>query len=281
MATEGYVKFEYFSKAIPPYYNHSSFPELIDDERITIESPSLELSYHQYASMFKKFLMAIGFSQKNVMQAGCSLAFNEGYDEKVMREVAEEYDLIMSEDLPDIIQDKIKQDVEWVEKHEKSWEKRYWALYHTVKKSNSNDIMPPWGHSDMEALKYSDEELNAMCDRAASEEEKKKCQEYNLREAEYYNKRAELDSSFLAKDRNSNFPSENTIIDEDNSNKDMWDQGMMKVTTNDPMKAWNGYIPGSPEAVAAGCICPVLDNEDMPDDKKWIDVECPIHGRRK
>lgn len=28
------------------------------------------------------------------------------------------------------------------------------------------DIMPPWGHSDMEALRYSDEELKAMCDKA-------------------------------------------------------------------------------------------------------------------
>jgi hypothetical protein len=28
------------------------------------------------------------------------------------------------------------------------------------------DIMPSWGHSDMEALRYSEEELNAMCDSA-------------------------------------------------------------------------------------------------------------------
>ena len=26
--------------------------------------------------------------------------------------------------------------------------------------------MPPWGHSDMEALRYSEEELNAMCEKA-------------------------------------------------------------------------------------------------------------------
>ena len=37
---------------------------------------------------------------------------------------------------------------------------------------------------------YTEEELNAMCDAA---EEKEKCREYNLREAEYYNKRAQLD----------------------------------------------------------------------------------------
>ena len=38
---------------------------------------------------------------------------------------------------------------------------------------------------------YTEEQLNAMCDAA---EEKEKCREYNLREAEYYTKRAELDA---------------------------------------------------------------------------------------
>ena len=37
---------------------------------------------------------------------------------------------------------------------------------------------------------YTLEEMDAMCDAA---EEKEKCREYNLREAEYYNKRAQLD----------------------------------------------------------------------------------------
>jgi len=57
--------------------------------------------------------------------------------------------------------------------------------------------MPPWGHSDLEyGLQYTDEELNAMCDKAASVEEKEKCREYNLREAEYYDKRAKLDATY-------------------------------------------------------------------------------------
>jgi hypothetical protein len=43
-------------------------------------------------------------------------------------------------------------------------------------------------------IQYTEEELNAMCDKAASDNEKEKCREYNLREAEYYNKRAELDA---------------------------------------------------------------------------------------
>jgi hypothetical protein len=71
-----------------------------------------------------------------------------------------------------------------------------------------DDGMRPWGHSDLEYLianptltedrisnfpgeQYSEEELNAMC---AAAEDKEKCREYNLREAEYYDKRAQLDA---------------------------------------------------------------------------------------
>ena len=31
-------------------------------------------------------------------------------------------------------------------------------------------VMPPWGHSDMEALRYTDEEMDAMCDNAAKQD---------------------------------------------------------------------------------------------------------------
>jgi hypothetical protein len=40
---------------------------------------------------------------------------------------------------------------------------------------------------------YPEEELNEMCDKEVSQQEKEKCREYNLREAEYYDKRAKLD----------------------------------------------------------------------------------------
>jgi len=167
MAQEGYVKFEYFSKSIPPYYNHSSYPELLDDEKITIETPCLEMSYHQYAGLFKKFLMAVGFDEKNVMQAGCSLAFNEGYNEKLMREVAEEYDLIMSEDLPQILEDRMAQEERFREKQETQY------------------------------------------------------------------------------------------------------------------KAWDDLVPGSDKAIASGCMCPVMDNAEMPEDRKWVNANCPLHGHKE
>lgn len=39
--------------------------------------------------------------------------------------------------------------------------------------------------------------------------------------------------------------------------------------------------PGSDEAIAKGCTCPVLDNNhgNKDGDAFWIDLKCPIHGR--
>ena len=44
--------------------------------------------------------------------------------------------------------------------------------------------------------------------------------------------------------------------------------------------------PGSPEAVEAGCLCPVIDNHygaGMPYPSGpafWINSECPLHNKR-
>jgi len=232
MATEGYVKFEYFSKGVPPYYNNRSFPELLDDESIVISTPCLEMSYHQYFALFKKFMMAVGFDEKNIMQGACNLAFNEMNNEKTMREVAEEYDLIMSEQLPDIIADRKKQDNEWIEKTNSQWEERYWALYRRFK-----------GFSQ-----YTDEELDAMCDAAEKQEEQR---QMTYDEAIAAGWEMTADGFWIKEPKEKDF------------------------------KMWNGLVPGSPEAVEKGCMCPVMDNEEMPSDKKWVDAECPIHGRKK
>ena len=43
-------------------------------------------------------------------------------------------------------------------------------------------------------------------------------------------------------------------------------------------KSWGKLVPGSDEAYAEGCKCPILDNQDMPVGKKWVSAECPLHG---
>jgi hypothetical protein len=47
------------------------------------------------------------------------------------------------------------------------------------------------------------------------------------------------------------------------------------------MSAWNNLVPGSYAAVENGCKCPVMDNAEMPDDKKWVNGDCPLHGKVK
>jgi hypothetical protein len=45
-----------------------------------------------------------------------------------------------------------------------------------------------------------------------------------------------------------------------------------------PYKSWGKLVPGSPEAIANFCSCPVMDNAEMPNDKKWVNGDCPLHG---
>jgi hypothetical protein len=55
------------------------------------------------------------------------------------------------------------------------WEENYYPEeYKKSKEPTVEDIMPPWGHSDMEALRYTEEELNAMCDSAEKKDKVKK-----------------------------------------------------------------------------------------------------------
>ena len=46
-------------------------------------------------------------------------------------------------------------------------------------------------------------------------------------------------------------------------------------------KSWGKLVPGSDEAYAEGCKCPILDNQDMPEGKKWVNGDCPLHGKVK
>ena len=46
-------------------------------------------------------------------------------------------------------------------------------------------------------------------------------------------------------------------------------------------KSWGYLVPGSDEAYAEGCKCPILDNQEMPKYKKWVSADCPLHGTAK
>jgi hypothetical protein len=56
---------------------------------------------------------------------------------------------------------------------------------------------------------------------------------------------------------------------------------IINESTDGGYKPWGNLVPGSGEAYRKGCTCPILDNQEMPDDKKWVSSDCPVHGKAK
>jgi len=166
------------------------FPELVDRQTITVEAPASDLNVHQYFELFKGFLRAVGFTDYNIMDAGCRLAFNDSNDEAQMKKLMEEYEL----------QDRQGYD--------------------------ADDIL-------------------------AMEEEIRQLKEK------------------LARVLPEQYVEEYTDEDAPRDDGTSWN------------KPWGDLVPGSDQAYKAGCKCPILDNQNMPEGKKWVNGDCPLHGNVK
>jgi hypothetical protein len=55
----------------------------------------------------------------------------------------------------------------------------------------------------------------------------------------------------------------------------------MEAMSAEGYGAWNNLVPGTDAAYAFGCKCPILDNQEMPDNKRWVNGDCPLHGKVK
>jgi hypothetical protein len=85
----------------------------------------------------------MGYSEQTIASGVMSTVFNPDGNEKLMRKMCEEYDLTMNEDVSAKVQEEVQKELE-IEKE-----------LAQVKKGPMGtvpDNMPPWGHSDMEAL---------------------------------------------------------------------------------------------------------------------------------
>jgi len=89
-----------------------------------------------------------------------------------------------------------------------------------------------------EEQQYTEEELNAMCDKAASDDEKQKCREYNLREAEYYDKRAKLDADYEKSKYYYDTDKNNQIISDQVKKAGGYDYTPLPETKKDKVKKW-------------------------------------------
>ena len=95
----------YKAKVVLTYHSEwthtvgSSFGEdILPEEHVTYEFPVEDATSPQMFNAFSKFLLMIGHNEIGVMKGGASVAFNESRNYEDMRKVADEYDLILSED---------------------------------------------------------------------------------------------------------------------------------------------------------------------------------------
>ena len=158
--------------------------EILPEEHYTFQIPAQDLNTIQLFRFFGTVARTMGHNDIGIMKGACSLAFNDMRSEEDMRKIADEYDLILSEDFAKEV-NKLNAEI--------------WDL-----KAKISRLENP------ENPQYTDEEMDAMT-----------------------------------------------------------------------FQEWGNLIPGSDEAVAKGCKCPILDNQEMPEERKWVNGDCPLHGKGK
>ena len=113
MDNTGHVTFKY--KASDNQYLCDTS---VTGQIITIESPHTDLTINQYFKLFSSFLSAIGFNSISIMKGATELAFSEDNNQEDMKTVAEEYGLLMEENLYEKISPVEAEALEWKLKYE-------------------------------------------------------------------------------------------------------------------------------------------------------------------
>lgn len=138
MTYEAEVQFK-FDATFTPSYGWDA-DDYIPEEHYKITAPASDLNCKQYFKLFEKFMLCVGMDPKSIRSAAMSLVFNDCVSEDEQRKLCSEYDLTMNEDLDKKYQEWKERDAQWA-KMNAHYEKNF-----------GGDNMPPWGHSDMEAL---------------------------------------------------------------------------------------------------------------------------------
>lgn len=118
-------------------YDDQNLPE----QQIMMQVPAEDLSTIQLFSLFRNFLLSIGYNEFSIMQGACNLAFNDCNNEDYMKKIADEYDLTMNE-LPND---------HWEQRYKES-QKQILSLKAKLSRLENPDCE-----------QYTDAEMEAMC----------------------------------------------------------------------------------------------------------------------
>jgi hypothetical protein len=152
MTTEGYVKL-----TLQAPENSYLSGNLLPGQTITIETSYTDLNINQYFKLFKDFLSAVGFNQISIMKGATELAFNETNNEDDMKTVAEEYGLLMEENLYEKIAPVEAEALEWKIKYEDVQKK-----IHEIEVENINLNARLSRAQNPDNPQYTDAEMYAM-----------------------------------------------------------------------------------------------------------------------
>ena len=158
MTYEAELTFKFDATYTPSYtggFGSTVDSDFLPEEHYVITAPAQDLNANQYFKLFEKFMLCVGMEPAAIRSGAMSLVFNDWTNEADQRKVCAEYELTMDEDLRDKFE---------------LWKQAEEETERMMKK-----ISGPMG---------------TVCD---TEDDKDQCREYNMREAEYYNQRAQLD----------------------------------------------------------------------------------------
>lgn len=138
--------------------------DMVPEQHLTMECPIEDWNTSQIFQTFSNFMMAMGHNEISIMKGACSVAFNEYRNQEQMKKVAEEYDLIIAEELPEIIEERLKLEKEL--ENPDHWEKRYWEYAKQAEaeirklKAKISRLENP------DNPQYTEDEMEAMCSEA-------------------------------------------------------------------------------------------------------------------
>ena len=197
MTYDATVQFK-FDATFTPGYGSSSWidDDFVPEEHYLITAPAADLNCKQYFKLFEKFLLCVGMDPTSIRSGAMSLVFNDYVNESDQRKVCKEYELTMDEDLRSRFEEWKKEEDEFeltkkINRVSDNVDAMYWKSKYIEELAKQGKLE---NHSP-ESHQYTEEE-EIECNLT----DKDKCREYNLRESEYYDKRAQLDLQFRKND---------------------------------------------------------------------------------
>jgi hypothetical protein len=112
MSYNATVVLKFNSKWTPSSYSYVTDETMLPEEHVTMEAPAHDLTTTQYFRLFRNFLLAIGMDEANIMKGAVSLAFSEEQPYERMRRIAEEFDLVLNEDVAERVKEGVQKEKE-------------------------------------------------------------------------------------------------------------------------------------------------------------------------